>query len=76
MIAVFLEKRLLFSSGVLYGLLGVLGTKVSKKITERMSIDFYKQIQPKRLILKIVGNPLILLYYINRSILFYQNLVK
>jgi hypothetical protein len=29
MIAVFLEKRLLFSSGVLYGLLGVLSTKVS-----------------------------------------------
>jgi hypothetical protein len=29
MIAVFLEKRLLFSSEILYGLLGVLGTKVS-----------------------------------------------
>jgi hypothetical protein len=31
MIAVFLEKRLLLSSGTLYGLLGVLGTKVRKK---------------------------------------------
>jgi hypothetical protein len=29
MIAVFLEKRLLFSSEILYALLGVLGTKVS-----------------------------------------------
>jgi hypothetical protein len=29
MIAVYLEKRLLLSSGILYGLLGVLGTKVS-----------------------------------------------
>jgi hypothetical protein len=29
MIAVYLEKRLLFRSGVLYALLGVLGTKVS-----------------------------------------------
>ena len=28
-IAVFLENRLLFSGGILYGLLGVLGTKVS-----------------------------------------------